>query len=291
MRVLITGAKGILGSALTEILEERKHQPIPVDIDDFDIREKAEAEKWINKTEPDCIVHSAAFTAVDDCERRKEECFKINGEGTGNIAGAAARKRIPLVYISTDFVFDGRKTSPYVETDDPAPLSRYGLSKLNGEREVRRYCDRWTIVRTAWLFGKNGGNFVRTILKKAHELPVLKVVSDQKGCPTYAKDLSEAVTVLMEKECFGVYHVVNSGSADWYELAETVVRMAGYEDVRIDPIKTENLRQPAERPRYSALSTQKLTNDTGLEMRYWKEALKDYLITLGIKIAHYDIAV
>ena len=242
-----------------------------------DITDKESISKILADAKPDVCIHSAAYTDVDGCELNKTKAYKINSEAAQNVALACKESGLALVYISTDFVFDGKKESPYKEDDKPAPLSVYGDSKLKGEDLIKKELERYFILRTSWLYGKYGKNFVDTILAKAKTEKVLKVVSDQAGSPTYTKDLAEAIHKLLGKvNGYGIYHVSNSGSVSWYEYAKEIVRLAGLE-TKVVPISSEELARPAKRPAMSILDNSKFIKFTDFKMRDWKSALKDYL--------------
>lgn len=250
-----------------------------------DITDKKRAIEVISKVVPDIVIHTAAWTDVDGCELDKKKACLVNSEGTKNVALACAKFKAVLIYISTDFVFDGRKESPYKEGDRPKPLSVYGTSKLRGERFVKKYLKRYFIVRTSWLYGKRGMNFVDTILSKAKSEKTIRVVDDQIGSPTYTKDLSGALHILLKKlftnyelrsTVYGIYHISNSGSVTWYEYAKQILRSAGC-GTRVVPVSSRELARPARRPAMSVMDNSKFTSLTGCRMRSWKDALKEYL--------------
>jgi dTDP-4-dehydrorhamnose reductase len=227
------------------------------------------------------IVHTAAFTDVEACEEKREEAFRINATGTGNVAKASGRAGSLLIYISTDYVFNGSKRSPYKEVDEPDPINYYGLTKLQGENRVRGLAARHLIVRTSWLFGPNGKNFVDTILGKASGVESLKVVDDQRGSPTYTGDLARGIKSLIEGELEGVVHLTNSGDATWFELARCATGLAGL-DVEIEPVQSAAYPTKARRPSYSVLASDVLER-AGIEpLPPWEQGVKDHMMRRGL---------
>lgn len=275
MKILVTGAKGMLGTDLIKVLED-KFDVVGVDVDDFDITDRTRVIESLAKINPDLVVHSAAYTNVDDCEEHRELAYRVNGDGAGYIAEACREVKAKMVFISTDFVFNGQKKAPYLETDQPAPLGVYGKSKLEGEKKVQQLLDNYLIVRTAWLFGKNGHNFVKTIIKATEEREILRVVDDQVGSPTYTLDLAKAIRILIEKDLKGIFNVTNSGFCSWYEFACEIIKIAEIKKVKVITITSKELNRPAERPSFSILDKAKFEQQTGAGIRFWKEALADY---------------
>lgn len=249
MKVLITGANGQLGHDLREVLAD--HTLFPYDLD-MNVTDAKAVSDTVMEVKPDIIIHSAAMTNVDGCETDPDQAFLVNGIGTGNIALAAKKASSRLVYVSTDFVFDGSKGEPYTEFDEPNPISAYGKSKRAGEEFVEALVPEHFIVRTAWLFGKTGHNFVKTMVKLADEKDELKVVDDQIGSPTYSADLAARINELIATDWFGTYHVTNSGSCSWYEFARAILQKAG-KGTKVTPITSKELDRPAPRPAYSVL--------------------------------------
>jgi dTDP-4-dehydrorhamnose reductase len=251
-----------------------------------DITDKDKTEKSIVSAKPDAIIHAAAWTDVDGCEKEPGRTIEINEHGTKHVARAAAALNVPLMYLSTDFVFDGCKKTPYTENDTPHPINVYGRSKLEGEKRVAQ-SGRHIIVRTSWLFGTNGSNFVDAILGKAKTEKQLKVVSDQIGCPTYTKDLAKAIRHLLNaisrqptadsREIWGIYHVSNKGLVSWFDYAKEIVRTAQFEHVTLLPITSRESARPAERPAFSGLDNSKFEKTALFCMRPWKEAVKEYI--------------
>lgn len=275
-RVLITGAKGMLGLDLIDVFR-KFYDVYGRDIDDFDITRDEETIDAIRRIRPDIVIHAAAYTEVDGCESHIELAHSVNGGGTKNVASACRELGSKMVYISTDYVFDGRKSGAYSEEDPTCPINTYGRSKLEGERWVHTMVSQFIIVRTAWLFGRGGKNFVKTILKLAKERKVLSVVADQIGSPTYTVDLSRAIYVLMEEERRGIYHITNGETCSWYEYAREILAMSGLDNIPVHPISSDQLNRAAERPNNSVLDCGKFEGETGYRMRPWREALRDYL--------------
>jgi len=247
-----------------------------------DITDTAQVRRAAAAARPAVVIHTAAWTDVDGCELDKKKAYRINSEGTKNVARACKVEGATAIYISTDFVFDGKKHRPYRESDRTGPLGVYGDSKLRGERALQRMMKEYYILRTSWLFGPYGKNFVDTVIEKAGTERVLKVVRDQVGSPTYTKDLAKAIRVLVEKifaghEMYGVYHVSNSGTVSWYSYAREIVRLAGVDNGKVVPITSRELARPAQRPRMSVLDNSKFTNTIKFRMRHWRKALEDFI--------------
>ena len=280
MKILVLGHKGMLGSDLMVRLAAA-HDMTGIDIGDFDITKEDDCVRVIAEWLPDVVVNAAAYTNVDGCEADRERCFAVNAGGVKNIALACRGKGIRIVHFSTDYIFDGRKETPYLETDPPAPLNVYGASKLEGERLLDAFSDHWLLIRTAWLYGRNGKNFVKAILEKASTVETLDVVDDQIGAPTYSWDLAAAVQILIEGGQEGIYHLTNRGRCSWYEFACKILLYAGKTDVTVRPIRSDGLARPAVRPAWSVLSSRKFSEETGKTMRFWQIALQDYLAMSG----------
>jgi dTDP-4-dehydrorhamnose reductase len=278
MKILVTGAKGMLGADLCRELAE-DHQVTGVDIQDIDLV-GADAVGKLVSYHPDIILHCAAMTNVDGCERDPAAAHAVNGQGTKNVALACRQLDIPMLYISTDFIFDGAKGEPYCEWDQPNPLGHYGRSKLEGEKSVRELLKKFYIVRTSWLYGKNGRNFISTILAKAEEAGSVKVVNDQVGSPTYARDLCRAIARLIASDKYGTYHLSNSGACSWYDLAQRAVEYSGIK-AGVLPIASSDYLTPTKRPAYSVLRNFCWERTFGEIMRPWEEGLKEYLKEAG----------
>ena len=272
MRIVVTGAQGQLGTDLQQVLQG--HHLTLLDLPAFDLTHRDCGRRIIDAA-PDVVIHAGAHTDVDGAERDPALAMAINADGTERVARAAAQAGARLIYISTDYVFDGRGTRPYVETDRTNPVSAYGASKCAGEERALACCDNTLVVRTAWLYGLRGKNFVRTMLQLAAERPCLKVVADQQGCPTFAEDLAGMIGRLMTHPVRGVLHVTNEGHCTWHEFATEIVRLAGYR-VPVEPITTADMPRPAKRPAYSVLSAERL-HHLGFRMPSWQDGLQRFL--------------
>jgi dTDP-4-dehydrorhamnose reductase len=280
MKVLILGHKGMLGSDLLNRLSVC-HDVTGQDIQDIDITVKEACQKALSEIRPDVVINAAAYTNVDGCESDKEKCFLVNAEAVKNIALACLDTGTKIVHISTDYVFDGEKKTPYLEDDICNPVNVYGQSKLMGEMYLQELSRNFILVRSSWLFGKNGKNFVKTIADKIQENKRITVVDDQIGSPTFTWDLAGAIQLLIEKHHTGVFHVANQGSCSWYEFASKIVETIGATDVHIEPIKSDELIRPASRPHYSVLNCRKFIETSGKTMRDWKIALDDFIGAMG----------
>jgi dTDP-4-dehydrorhamnose reductase len=283
MKILLLGHKGMLG---TDLLTQMRlhHEIVGMDKEEIDITSADECAKAIGKTAPQIVINAAGYTNVDGCETAKEECFAVNAEALKNIAVACHRKNIRIIHFSTDYVFNGTGSAPYKEDDDCDPINTYGASKLAGERYLQTLAQNYIIIRTAWLYGVNGKNFVRTILEKAKTTPRLTVVDDQLGSPTHTKDLAAAVDLLIEKNAQGIFHVTNRGSCSWYQFAVKILQESGIENVEVSPIKSDQLARTAKRPAYSILSMQKFISTTGKAMQPWQLGLQDYLESVKARL-------
>ncbi len=286
-RILVVGAKGMLGRDLVKVLYSTfrtdKHSNWEVlewDIDEIDIREEKRTVTKIESFRPEIVINVAGYTDVDGCESNEEKAFAVNAEGMKHVALGALRCRAKVVYLSTDYIFDGKKREPYLEDDPPHPLSVYGRSKWKGEQYVRELVEDALIVRTQWLYGRNGNNFVTSILRQVREKKVFSIVNDQIGSPTYTVDLSEAISVLLQFDARGVFHVANSDLCTWYTFGQAILKLSGMERVKVIPISSKELGRPAVRPPYSVLHCQKLKQVTGMILRPWSEALKDFLLSV-----------
>lgn len=276
MKVLVFGARGMLGKDLVPALSV-KHQVLARDIEDLDIADQQRVQKEIETLRPQVVVNAAAYTDVDGCEAKRGLAFSVNAEGARNIAAGCAASNARMIHLSTDYVFDGTSSAPYREEDPPHPLNVYGASKLQGERQIREVLENHLIIRTEWLFGRHGKNFVDTILRLAAQQEELRVVNDQRGAPTFTKDLSWAIEKLLEKEVKGILHITNSGSCTWYEFARQILIEKKIDHVSIVPISSAALTRPAKRPANSVLDFHRFENLLGQKMRTWEEALKEYL--------------
>jgi len=275
MKIVITGASGQLGQDLTEILAP-KNEVFSFSRRDMDVSNYKKAAEAISSIEPNVVIHSAAFTNVDECETNPDKAYLINAIGARNVALACQIAQAAMVYPSTDYLFDGKKGSPYIEFDEPNPLSVYGKSKLAGEKYVQSLLGRYYIIRTSWLYGR-GKNFVQTILKLATEKRELSIVSDQIGSPTSTYDLARKIALLIDEPLYGTYHITNQGSCSWYEFAKEILAVSAVRNVIVKPITTQELKRPAPRPAYSVLKNYCLEL-MGLELlRPYQEALQEYL--------------
>lgn len=276
MRVLVTGSRGMLGADFIKVLTDR-HELIGLDIEELDITDSNQTLKSLGEIKPEVVINCAAFTDVDGCETNIYHAFAVNETGPRNLAKACKELDIPLVHFSTDYVFDGTATVPYKESDTPNPQSIYGKSKLAGEQAIREITHKHYIIRTSWLYGENGSNFVRTMLRLSKEKDEIGVVNDQTGSPTYTGDLAKAVAELIMTPAYGTYHITNSGTCTWYEFTLEIFRQAGVNGVKVNPISTEELNRPAPRPRYSVLDNFNWRLQGFKPLRHYKEALTDYL--------------
>ena len=291
MKILITGASGMLGSEVCrelagryetialDVRETKALGALPVKFIKSDITNHEQTIEEIVKVGPELIIHTAAYTDVDGCELAPEKAYRVNGEGTRTVAQAGRRCGASLIYISTDYVFDGQKREPYSESDRPNPLNVYGKSKLAGEEAVKETLVKYFIVRTSWLFGKNGKNFVDSIIEKAGQQKRLYVVDDQVGSPTYACDLAWGIERLISvsEPAYGIYHLTNSGSCSWYEFALKIIDYTSMKDAQLEPVTSERVKRPAQRPKMSILDGSRYRNLTRQPLRLWQEALKEYL--------------
>lgn len=287
MKILITGSKGMLATQVITDLERgytelgqvpsalKDAQLVLTDVDELDITDKAATESFIAEHKPDVVINCAAYTNVDGCESNQDIAFKVNAIGSRNLAIACENIGAKLVHVSTDYVFRGDEPTPRREYDMPWPISAYGKTKFAGEEFVRQYCKKSFIVRTAWLYGYNGKNFVKTMVWLAKEKGGAKVVNDQHGNPTNAADLSHHLLKIAASEEYGTYHCTGNGECTWYEFAAEIARLAGYEGV-MSPCTSEEFPTPTKRPAYSSLDNMMLRVTVGDEMRHWKDALKAY---------------
>jgi len=284
MRVVVTGAGGMLGRAVMAALGAAGHQARGLTRAEADVARLDALTRPIAEFGPDWVFHLAAFTKVDDCEAHPDHAYLVNALGARNAALAARGAGAPLLAVSTDYVFDGTAGTPYREYDTPAPRSVYGASKLAGERALREVHPLHMIVRTAWLYGPGGNNFVDTILHKAWVGDPLSVVDDQRGSPTSTADLAAALVRLSETRQYGTYHCTNTGDCTWFDLAEHVVaRGVGRGGARVPVTRTttESLRRPAPRPAYSVLSNQLYEHVTGHRMPPWRDAVDRHLAQIA----------
>ena len=270
--ILVIGANGMLGHDLMKVLEGDVRG---LDLPDIDITSLESVRRVLLTLKPKIVINAAAYTDVDGCEADVEQAMAVNGEGVGLLALTAREIGAKLVQISSDYVFDGSKGTPYLEADPVGPLSVYGESKLAGELNAAM-APEYLIIRTQWLYGIHGKNFVETMLRLAGEKSELAIVDDQIGSPTWSYDLALSIKALLEKGCVGVYHAANSSYCSWKEFAEAIFEEAGLQ-VKVNSMTTQELNRPANRPLYSTLDCGKLEQDAGFSPQHWREALKSYL--------------
>jgi dTDP-4-dehydrorhamnose reductase len=283
--ILVTGSKGQLGSEIQAITKEFPlFSFLFTDLEELDITDRERTERFIRENRPDVIINCAAYTAVDKAEEEPEKAMWLNRDAVSNLAGACDKYDCFLVQVSTDFIFDGENSIPYREEDIPCPMSVYGLSKLDGEEAMMACLQKGMIIRTSWLYSSFGNNFVRTILKKAKEKGELKVVDDQVGSPTYARDLAKTILNIlpsaMAAQQLELFHYANVGSCSWFEFAREIVSLAGIE-CRVDPVKTGHYPAKAKRPAYSVLDTSLIKTRFGITIPDWKESLAKCLSELN----------
>ena len=288
MKILITGCKGQLGNELQDIIRSgraeigevsdfiKKSEIIALDVDELDITNLEQVKNKINDLKPDVVINCAAATNVDGCESNEDFAFKVNSIGPRNLAIASAEIGAKLVQVSTDYVFSGVGNKPLTEYDLTAPYSAYGKTKLLGENYVREFSSKYFIVRTAWLYGYVGHNFVYTMRKLGKDKDIINVVNDQRGNPTHANDLAYHILKLIETEEYGVYHCTGKGECSWYDFAKMIIELSG-EKCEVKPCTSEEYKTPAKRPEYSSLDNMMLRNTVGDEMRDWKDAIKSFI--------------
>lgn len=276
MKVLVTGVKGQLGYDVVNELNKRGHVAIGTDIEEMDITDAASVDKVIKENTPDAVIHCAAYTAVDAAEDNVELCRKINADGTQNIANVCKELDIKMIYISTDYVFDGEGERPWEPDDERTPLNVYGQTKYEGELAVQNTLDKFFIVRIAWVFGVNGKNFIKTMLNLGKTRDFLTVVNDQFGSPTYTYDLARLLVDMVETDKYGIYHATNEGICTWYEFACEIFRQAGM-NVKVSPVLASEYPAKAKRPSNSRMSKEKLTENGFEKLPTWQDALGRYL--------------
>jgi len=276
MRCLVTGAGGLLGTELVSWLRARDEEVVGWDLPQHDVTDVEGTVNGIHRVGPEVVFHLAAWSDVDGCEGDPGKAAAVNLQGTWAVALGCAEVGSKLVYVSTDYVFDGRKGKPYRESDAPNPLSVYGRTKLSGEKAVARSCRKHFIVRTSWLFGRHGRNFVDTIRRLASEKDRIEVVNDQFGSPTYAAHLCRPLREIAGSTRYGVYHLTNSGHCSWWELAVKVVEFAGA-NCEVVPVDSARLGRPAPRPAFSVLENRNFRRRFGHELRPWQEVVESYV--------------
>ena len=280
MKVLVTGVKGQLGHDVMNELALRGIEGIGVDVEEMDITDRTACETVIFQEKPDAVIHCAAYTAVDAAEDNLELCRKINAEGTRNIARVCKAMDIKMMYISTDYVFNGGGQRPWEPDDHREPLNVYGLTKYEGEIAVEQNVQKYFIVRIAWVFGVNGKNFIKTMLRLGKEKGAVSVVNDQIGSPTYTYDLARLLADMIQTDRYGRYHATNEGLCSWYEFACEIFRQAGMDEVKVTPVDSEGFPAKAKRPSNSRMSKEKLTENGFERLPSWQDALGRYLKAL-----------
>ena len=272
MKILVTGAKGMLGQDLCPILEDTDFvdELIETDVDNLDITNELQVKKIFQKEKPDIVIHCAAYTNVDKAEEEQELAKKINVKGTENIASACKNINATMVLISTDYVFDGNKKTKYLPEDTPNPINVYGQTKFEAEKVVQKICDKYYIVRTSWLYGHHGKNFVETMINLAQNNQQIKVVNNQIGCPTWTVELSQALCDLLEEQPdYGTYHICGSGETSWYDFAKEIFKYTKI-NVNLSPCTDKEYKTVAKRPLYSVLENNGICEN-------WKKSLKSYI--------------
>lgn len=277
MRVLVTGAKGQLGTDLMNELKRQGLEGIGVDIEEMDITDADACMRVISGAGVDAVIHCAAYTAVDAAEDNVELCRKINGDGTRNVALACKAADVKMMYISTDYVFDGKGTRPWEPDDRRDPLNVYGLTKYEGELAIEELLEKYFTVRIAWVFGVAGKNFIRTMLRLGKERGAVSVVDDQVGSPTYTYDLARLLVDMIQTEHYGCYHATNEGECSWYEFAVEIFRQAGMDEVRVTPVSSSEFAAKAVRPENSRMSKEKLSDNGFTRLPDWQDALSRFL--------------
>jgi dTDP-4-dehydrorhamnose reductase len=275
MKIIIIGGKGLVAKNILPHFNTC-HEMISLDIDEWDITDKRKGEDFLQQYLPDAVINLAAITNVDGCEDNIELARRVNGEAPGFIAETCEKYHVKLVHLSTDYIFSGKKNAPYTEEDIPDPQSVYGITKLTGEINVMKKNPSSLIIRAQWLYGEGGENFITKITKIAHEKGVVEVVDDQCGAPTYATDLAFPLKTLIENGHSGIYHIADSGSCTWFEFAKEIFSQLNMK-IEVKPITSAQLNRKAKRPPYSVYNCSKLQKDTGISIRSWQAALKEYL--------------
>lgn len=292
MKIIITGGKGQLGTELAKCFErgytelgtpnilKTDNRVRPIDCDELDITDMKAVESFFEAEKYDAVINCAAYTNVDGCETNRDDAFKVNALGARNLAIACEKTGAKLIHVSTDYVFPGDGTKPCTESDIPSPKSAYGSTKYLGEQYVREFCSRYFIVRTAWLYGYYGKNFVKTMMNAGRKFGKVTVVNDQRGNPTNAADLAHHLIKLLDTEEYGVYHATGSGECSWYDFAAQIMKSAGI-DAEVAPCTSEEYSrehpQAADRPKYSALDNMMFRVTVGDEFRPWQEALDCFM--------------
>ncbi|MBG9553691.1 MAG: dTDP-4-dehydrorhamnose reductase [Bacillota bacterium] len=276
MKIVVTGYTGQLGYDVAHQGLQLGLNMVGIGSKDLDITNKEAVFQYLKKVKPDAIIHCAAYTAVDKAEDDKDTCNLVNVDGTNNLAEVAKEINAKFMYISTDYVFNGEGEKAFKETDEPSPIGQYGRSKLDGEKVVKQLLDKWFIVRISWVFGINGNNFVKTMLRLAETRNELNVVGDQFGSPTYTSDLAKLLIDMIKTDKYGIYHVSNEGFCSWAEFAQEIFRQANIK-VKVNSISTEEYPTRAVRPKNSRMSKQKLLDNGFNPLPKWQDAVDRYL--------------
>lgn len=280
MKVLVTGAEGMLAKDIIPCLSEQGYETLAVPHSEIDVTDLRAIEATVNSFEPEIIINCAAYTEVDDAEKEEQKALMVNGTGVQNLCLACQERDIALVHFSTDYVFDGSKESPYTIYDETNPINTYGRSKLLGEKYILWLLSSFYIIRSSWLFGLHGRNFVEIMLELGQREKRVSVVNDQKGCPTWTHHLAKAVVELIESGRYGIYHITNSESTTWFEFSMEIFHLSGM-NIDVLPITSGQFPRPAKRPRNSVLDSFPLSQILGREMPSWREALGEYLSQRG----------
>lgn len=276
MKILVTGVKGQLGHDVMNELAKRGHEAVGVDVEEMDITDEAAVQRVIKESAAEAVIHCAAYTAVDAAEDNMELCLRVNAYGTENIAKVCKELDIRLMYISTDYVFDGQGERPWEPEDQRDPLNAYGSSKYQGELAVERYLSKYFVVRISWVFGLNGNNFIKTMLRLSETGDSITVVNDQFGSPTYTYDLARLLVDMIQTEEYGYYHASNEGICSWYEFACEIFRQAGRK-VTVLPVDSSSYSTKAPRPKNSRMNKDKLTQKGFQRLPEWQDAVQRYL--------------
>lgn len=280
MKILVTGVNGQLGYDIVKECKERNIEVVGVDVSEMDITDAKKVEDIIKEGNYDAVIHCAAWTAVDLAEEKKEACYKVNVEGTKNIASVCKEKNIKLMYFSTDYVFSGEGNTPWNEYDKRTPLNYYGQTKYESELIVEEV-EKYFIVRTSWVFGVNGSNFIKTMLKLGQTKSEISVVNDQVGSPTYTYDMAKLCVEMIQSDKYGIYHVSNEGECSWYEFAKEIL---GYLDkeIVVNPVTSDEFPSKAKRPKNSRLNKSELEKNGFNRLPDWKDALNRYIKEIGV---------
>lgn len=275
MRILVTGSKGQLGIDLINKLS-RNHEIAGLAKEELDITDNQAVLNFLSKNQFDVVINAAAYTNVDACETDFDNAYKVNAIGPKNLAIASQKYGFKYIHISTDYVFKGDNPSGYYEFDRTDPINKYGVTKLCGEEYIKNFSYRYFIIRTSWLYGMHGKNFVKTMLSLSETRDELKVVHDQIGSPTFTEDLVDFISIILLSEKYGIYHFSNSGSCTWNEFAKEIFNIAS-KQVKVLPVTTEEFKSPALRPRYSIMKNYMTEIEFDYKARHWREALKDFI--------------